>query len=122
MMLSWPLCLRAAAPVDFKADVAPIFEQHCLSCHADGNAKGDLSLTTFKHLEENGYVVAGDPDGSYLIELVTSQDGEPPAMPKEAKPLSADEVALLRQWIEQGAKWPDGVVINARCAAAAATA
>ena len=56
--------------------------------------------------------LAGDSDGSYLIELVTSQDGESPAMPKDAKPLSDDEVELLRRWIEQGAKWPSDVVIS----------
>ena len=112
MMLSWPLCLRAAAPVDFKADVAPILEQHCLSCHADGNAKGDLSLTTFKHLEENGYVVAGDPDGSYLLELVIATEGKRPEMPKKGEPLTSMQVELLRRWIEQGAKWPAEVKLE----------
>ena len=57
-------------------------------------------------------MTAGDPDDSYLIELVTSQDGDPPAMPKEGKSVSDAEVGLLRQWITQGAKWPDGLVVK----------
>ena len=107
----------AAEPVDFGKQIAPIIEQHCVRCHSPGNSKGDVSLATLDDLKSNEYVVAGDADGSYLIELVTSQDGEPPAMPKEAKPLSADEVARLRQWIDQGAKWPDGVVIKEKAKA-----
>ncbi len=108
------LCCSATAeePVDFGKQIAPIIEQHCVRCHWPGNRKGDVSLATLDDLKSNEYVVAGDADGSYLIELVTSQDGEPPAMPKEAKPLSDDEVALLRQWIEQGAKWPSDVVVK----------
>ena len=108
------LCCSATAdePVDFSKHIAPIFAQHCVRCHSPGNSKGDVSLATFDDLKSNEYVIAGDPEGSYLIELVTSQDGEPPAMPKEAKPLSDGEVDLLRQWVGQGAKWPDGVVVK----------
>ncbi|MCA9115298.1 MAG: DUF1553 domain-containing protein [Planctomycetaceae bacterium] len=101
-------CPMAAAdePVDFIRQIAPILELHCIRCHSPGNTRGELSLATFGDLKKNEYVVPGDPAGSYLIELVTSQDGKPPAMPQEAKPLAAAEVNLLRQWIRQGAKWP----------------
>ncbi len=98
--------------VDFGKQIAPILQQHCVRCHSPGNEKGDVSLATLEDLKENEYVIAADPDSSYLIELVTSQDGEPPAMPKEAQPLPADEVTLLRQWIRQGAKWPSDVVVT----------
>ena len=114
------LCGSATAadePVDFGEQIAPIIEQHCVRCHSPGNSKGEISLATFDDLKSNEYVIAGDADGSYLIELVTSQDGQPPAMPQEAKPLSDDEVALLRQWIEQGAKWPTDVVVKEKAKA-----
>jgi Protein of unknown function (DUF1553)/Protein of unknown function (DUF1549) len=68
-------------------------------------------------LKSSEHIVAGDADGSYLIKLVTSQNGEPPAMPKESKPLSDVDVALLRRWIEQGAKWPDDVVLKEKAKA-----
>ena len=109
--------IAADEPIDFSRQIGPILEQHCVRCHSPGNNKGDVSLTTFDDLKSNDYVIAGDPDDSYLIELVTSQDGEPPAMPKEAKPLSDTEVELLRQWIGQGAKWPDDVVIKEKAKA-----
>ena len=107
-------CSTAAADglVDFSKQIAPIFEKHCVRCHSPGNDKGDVSLVTFDDLKLNDFVTAGDPDDSYLIELVTSQDGDPPAMPKEAKPLSDGEVDLLRHWIRQGAKWPDGLFVK----------
>ena len=70
--------------VDFEKQIAPIFAQHCVRSHSPGNNKGDVSLATFGDLKSNEYVMAGDPSGSYLIELVTLQDGELPAMPKEA--------------------------------------
>jgi mono/diheme cytochrome c family protein len=108
---------EADEPVDFRKQIAPIFEQHCVRCHAPGNSKGDVSLATVDDLKSNGYVIAADPEGSYLIELVTAHDGEPPAMPKEAKPLSTDEVNLLRQWVGQGAQWPDGVVVREKAKA-----
>ena len=98
--------------VDFKKQIVPIFAEYCVRCHSPGNSKGDVSLATFDDLKSNDFVNTGDPDGSYLIELVTSQDGEPPVMPKESNPLSDAEVDLLRQWTGQGAKWPDGVVVK----------
>ncbi|MGI9474826.1 MAG: c-type cytochrome domain-containing protein, partial [Rubripirellula sp.] len=109
------LCCSAMAadePVDFRKQIAPIFEQHCVRCHSPGNNKCDVSLATFDDLKSNDIVTAGDADRSYLMKLVTSQDGEPPVMPKEAKPLSNAEVNLLRHWIGQGAKWPEGVVVK----------
>ncbi|MEC8553371.1 MAG: DUF1553 domain-containing protein [Planctomycetota bacterium] len=101
----------AAELVDFEKQIAPIFEQHCVRCHSPGNNKGDISLATFDDLKSNDFVTAEDPNDSYLIELVTSQDGNPPSMPKERQSLSDAEVDLLRKWITQGAEWPDGVVV-----------
>ncbi|TWU03522.1 DUF1553 domain-containing protein [Neorhodopirellula pilleata] len=108
-----PCALTAAnEPVDFREQISPILQQHCVRCHSHENNQGGISLATFDDLSSNDYVVAGNPDDSYLIELVTPQDGERPAMPKEAPPLSDTEVDVLRQWIRQGAKWPDGFVVK----------
>ena len=98
--------------IGFAKHIAPIFSQHCIRCHADLNSKGDFSLTTIADLKANDYVTAGDAEASHLIELVTSTDGAPALMPKEATPLTNTEVNLLRRWIEQGAKWPEHVTIH----------
>jgi len=97
--------------VDFKTRIAPILQQHCLRCHSPANAEGEVSLATSEDLTANEYVVAGKPDRSPLIELITSHNDEPPAMPKEGAPLSKEHVGLLRLWIQQGAIWPSNVVI-----------
>src|SRR5258705_6976858 len=107
----------AKSPVDFGRDLAPIFEQHCIRCHQPSNKKGGLSLATFADLKSNEYVVAGDPDASYLAEVVTAAAGEKPLMPKEGSPLSAQEISMLRNWVRQGARWPDGVIVKDRARA-----
>lgn len=70
------LCLMAgnqfcaAEPVDFRRDVAPILEQHCLVCHNRRVRQGELSLHSLEatlHGGESGEIVdPGDPDASYL--------------------------------------------------------
>jgi hypothetical protein len=93
----------------FHAKVAPIFEKHCLACHSGGEPKGGLSLETGKQFATGGdsglAFVMGKPDESLLIDLIS---GEEPQMPKDAKPLTAEEVAVIREWIAAGAHWPAG--------------
>ena len=114
--LSLWICLAQVAAaeqsVDFTAQVAPIFAQHCVRCHSASVKSGKLSLATSTDLLQTGYVVAGDPDGSYLLEVITSQDNERPAMPQEGTALSSSQVELIRKWIQQGAEWPQGVVVQ----------
>ncbi len=76
-----------------------------------------MSLATIEDLRASEYVIAGDPKASYLIELVASVDGEPPAMPQEADPLSDEQVDLLRKWIAEGAIWPEDVVVREKAKA-----
>jgi hypothetical protein len=96
----------------FRARVAPVFERRCYSCHNAAERKGDFSLQTWEDLENSGYVVAGDPEGSYLMEVLTSHDGKRPAMPKESDPLPEADIAAIRQWISEGAIWPAGYVVQ----------
>jgi mono/diheme cytochrome c family protein len=95
----------------FLEQVAPVFQRRCLSCHHDGESKGDFSLSNSKGLVESGYIDTDDVDASYLLELVTPHDGKA-EMPKDAAPLTTDEIASLREWIASGAKWPDGFSVE----------
>lgn len=95
--------------VNFANDVAPIFQEHCIRCHLPGIEKGDVSLATFEDLQTNEHVIAGDSESSYLLELI---DGESPEMPKDGKPLSKNEVAVIRNWIDSGAEWPKDLVLR----------
>ncbi|GIW94163.1 MAG: cytochrome c [Pirellulaceae bacterium] len=95
--------------VDFVRDIAPILEEKCLRCHQPPDPKGGVSLVTSHDLRESGFLVAGDPDGSYVLELVSRVEGQRPRMPKEGAPLDDEQIRRLRQWIAQGAVWPDQV-------------
>jgi hypothetical protein len=100
-----------ARPVDFLGDVQPLLRKHCFECHAAGNEEGGLNLGIRERVLEGAdhgpVLVSGDSANSRLIHLVAAIDKQE-MMPPNAKPLSRDEVGLLRAWIDQGAKWPDG--------------
>ena len=103
------------AEVDFQRDVAPILEAHCLRCHKPGNEKGDVSLATAAALTESGAVARGDSKKSPLLSVIRSESpGKRPDMPKEGDPLSAEQVDLIRAWIDAGADWPEGITLRER--------
>jgi hypothetical protein len=72
-----------------------------------------LSLTTANGLAQGGEsgpaIVAGKPDDSLLVELIS---GEKPAMPQKAKPLSLEDAATIREWIAAGADWPPSLTLR----------
>ncbi len=104
-----------AAPVDFRRDVAPILQNRCLRCHNDRDHRGGLSLQSAEATAQGGEsgdaVVPGDPDSSYLLDVVIPSDDDA-EMPKGEPALAENEVALLRRWIEGGASWPADVVLE----------
>lgn len=108
-----PVC--AADPIDFATDVAPLLEQRCVRCHSSDKPKGGLSLSSHDALlkggESGAAIVAGKPDESLLIEMVT---GTKPLMPAEGVPLTKAEVDRLRAWIAAGAAWPKGLTLKER--------
>ena len=110
--------LTAHASADdtlFRERVAPIFETHCVRCHNAADHKGGLSLATSEAARKGGdsgaVLVPSKPDASLLIQYVT---GDKPEMPKNAPPLSAPQVATLREWIVAGAVWPANVTLKDR--------
>lgn len=111
-LLSGSLLSANEPEIDFGTQVAPILQQHCLRCHRTGDKKGDISLATIDDLDSNEHIIPGNPDGSYLLELVTGSDDTPPSMPKQSPRLSDEQVALIRQWIRQGAQWPSNIIIQ----------
>lgn len=104
------------ADVDFQRDVAPILQTHCLRCHNERDQRGELSLqsalSTAKGGESGEIIAPGDPDSSYLLDLIIPSRGTA-EMPKREAPLEPEEIAVIRKWIESGAKWPEGVVLEA---------
>ena len=100
----------AGEQVDYARDVKPVLMRHCASCHGALKQESDLRVDTATLLQQGGQsgaaVVPGSPDESLLLERVTSTD-ESLRMPSEGKPLPAEQIAILRNWIEQGATAPE---------------
>jgi hypothetical protein len=103
------------APVDFVKEVKPFLEQKCLGCHNPNIAKGDLDLSTAAFvLDPSGEIVVPGHAGKSDLYLVATPEapGEKPYMPEEGDPLTEAEAELLRRWIDEGAKWPEGLVLK----------
>ena len=99
---------RTQAEDLFQDRIAPILERRCVSCHNDRQQEGDFSLQTAKSALADGYIEPEHPERSHLLDLITPANGKA-SMPKDADPLSAEEVVLIRDWIRAGAVWPDGL-------------
>jgi hypothetical protein len=97
----------ATEPVDFAHEVLPILQQHCAKCHTNGRYEGAISFDTREALVESGVAEAGASVDSSIIVRVIDEDPET-RMPLEAPPLSAEEVDVLRRWIDGGLAWQEG--------------
>ena len=100
----------AARAVDFATDIEPILESRCFDCHDEGEQKSMLRLDTVVGLLRGGesgepLLVKGRNAESYLIKRVSAENKKE-RMPPKGEALSAEQIALLRAWIDQGAKMP----------------
>src|SRR5260370_15989168 len=86
-------------PVSFYRQVRPILQRHCTGCHQPAKAGGKLVLTSYAAAKAGGEqgvgFEAGKPDDSLLIEFIS---GEKPAMPKNAPPLTTDQISAISRW------------------------
>lgn len=102
-------CTIQAELVSFSKQIAPILADQCLECHRAEKAKGSYRLDTFEQMLKTGDsdetpIVAGKAESSELYELlVVHDDGD--RMPKKADPLPEKDIALIRQWINEGASY-----------------
>lgn len=100
----------------FEATIGPVLSAKCVSCHQAGNAKGGFDLTTREGLLRGGDggvgVVPGRPEESPAYLRAIPHNGQSPEMPQKGEPLSVQETANLREWIQHGAAWPEGVVLK----------
>lgn len=102
----------AATPLEFNRDIRPILSENCFQCHGQDPAhrEADLRLDVFESAieERNGFraIVPGNPDESEIILRIISDDEEEVMPPKKShKTITPSQVALLRQWINEGAKY-----------------
>ena len=102
---------------ELNVGVRAIFAHNCYQCHSSDKIRGELRL------DERSFVFAGGESGpviqpgsageSELYRRITLPRGHEDAMPSESKALLAEEIALIKLWIDQGAYWPEGEVLKA---------
>jgi hypothetical protein len=102
---------KTRKPVSFSNDIQPILNQNCVQCHGGVRQKNGVSFAFREEALGKGKsgrrtIVPGHPAESELIARITSPDPEA-RMPYHAPPLPPQQIALLRQWIKEGAKWED---------------
>lgn len=99
--------------VDFVDSIQPILKRSCYSCHAADKQEGGLRLD-----HRNSVLIGGDsgpivvkqrPADSLMFQLITGVDEDRGRMPPEGEgtPLTTQQIDLFRQWIQQGANWPE---------------
>ncbi|MCB1019660.1 MAG: DUF1549 domain-containing protein, partial [Acidobacteria bacterium] len=103
------VCLvpSANAEVDFAQQVHPIFVKKCFACHSASAKQGGLSLEKLEDVILGGASGAGIVPGAAEDSLVYQRVAglAEPRMPMGMAPLSDTEIATLRDWINEGAKW-----------------
>jgi WD domain, G-beta repeat/Planctomycete cytochrome C len=117
-ILPFWLCLTcapalAAPPADptYWQDIRPLLRRNCTVCHSTKNLKepdvsGGLALDNYAAVRQgtkHAVIEPGKSDASILVQRLLTEDGDK-RMPLGATPLPSEVVALIRRWIDTGAK------------------
>lgn len=112
----WTEALSAETQMSFEKDIRPIFRTHCLECHTGGEPESSFSLSTRQTTLAGGNygkaVIPQQPARSLLFQMISGTHPDKIVMPPEGERLSAREVALIREWIQEGAPWPEKLVLD----------
>lgn len=94
--------VAASTTVSYAANVKPIFDAKCIKCHGVESTKEGLDMQTYENLmagSRNGSVLTpGDAANSVLVDLIVRGK-----MPNRGQKLSAEEIQIITDWINQGA-------------------
>ena len=114
-LLTFSLPILLVAKVDFVHQVMPILKKNCAECHTDGKKKGGLSMNTRSEFLAGGeggeIAVPGNADDSWFIELTSSTDLDE-RMPPKGPGVSKEEIEILRQWVNEGMVWEEGITLG----------
>ena len=100
----------ARAAVDYVKEVKPLMASACVQCHGAEQSKGGLRLDTaaaaMKGGDTGASVVVGKSGESLLARLLHGKHDDLPQMPYKRNALSAEQVAVIERWIDEGAQAP----------------
>lgn len=110
VMEAW-LCIVisgvAYGDVSFRSQIAPIFHEHCVACHGAKKAEGGYRIDSYANLLKPGDsgespIDSQAADVGEIVRRLTTDD-ETLRMPAESRPLTDEQIALIRQWVTAGA-------------------
>jgi mono/diheme cytochrome c family protein len=97
--------------VSFSADVQPIMQQHCVSCHNNNFANNNFNATSYESILSgsgtvygNQIVVPNEPDQSGLVDIIEPNPESGLQRMPTGGSLSGDEIQIIRAWIREGAQ------------------
>ena len=98
-----------AEQIDYELQVKPVFAARCKACHGALKQEGGLRLDTGALARQGGdsgqAIAPGKAGASVLLERITA-DVPAERMPQEGEPLTTEQIAAIREWIDQGARSP----------------
>jgi len=113
LLIAGSQSLQAAEKeIDYSKQIAPLFRKYCESCHSVDDPEGKFVIDSYDGLlkggEQGPAVLPGDSKSSRLIRMIKGE--AKPMMPPEdsGDKLNPEEIALLVEWVTQGAKGPSG--------------
>ncbi|HEV7282954.1 MAG TPA: DUF1549 domain-containing protein [Pirellulaceae bacterium] len=101
----------AAEEVDFAHEIVPLLKARCAECHSGEERSGGFSIDgreSFLGGGETGVAAVAGKSGESELVVRISSDDDSIRMPPEGDPLTVEQVALVRRWIDEGAKWEPG--------------
>lgn len=105
----------ASSAIQFERDIVPIVSKYCLSCHSASESEGGLDLSRrsswIKGGDSGAALVPGDPSASYFLDRIHA-DEMPPVEGGKRIAVPKNEIAKLTAWVQQGAIWPEGRVLD----------
>jgi mono/diheme cytochrome c family protein len=101
----------AESKVDFAKDIQPVLQQNCVKCHGPEKQKGKMRLDSREAALKGGKAgpafVVNDAAKSEMVRRLTLPKTDDDFMPSEGEPLSKAQIDLIKEWINQGAVWPE---------------
>lgn len=99
----------ATHKVDFSHDLQPLFAERCFDCHGEKKQESAFRADNREDILKGGdhgpSIVVGKSSESILVKVLADTHEDIAAMPKKKEKLTAEQIGLVRAWIDQGAEW-----------------
>jgi ankyrin repeat protein len=104
LMIAGTLAAQDRKKIDFAQDVQPLLRQNCVGCHGPQKQNGGMRLDRRSSAMKARRVTPGSSENSFVYHRVMGEFGATMPPTGDLKP---DQIAVLKNWIDQGAVWPD---------------